>query len=308
MMILLNPGAAGGTAPDKWRRVWSLLPSAVEPLEVHVLRPGLDLTQLVRSAVIKGETHIVAAGGDGTVNSVVNAVMQLDPPARMRVVLGAAGLGSSNDFHKPFSPGNMIEGIPLRMNFRNAQLRDVGSVQTQHAGVTTVHRFIINASAGITAEGNALFNAPGPLIQWLKQHTTPAAILCAALQALATHRDMPITIEFPGKPPLSLSLTNLGIVKSPYFSGSLRYDVPPDYDNGRFHVFAAERMGILERISLLRALSRGHFKHLPKTYAWHEPAVRISGSFPFPIELDGEVVEATCAEFSILAKALRVCI
>jgi diacylglycerol kinase family enzyme len=276
-------------------------------VEVHFLRPPLDLHRLVRSAVKQGEMHILAAGGDGTVNSVMNAVMQLGPGVRTGVVLGAVGLGSSNDFHKPFSPGNLIEGIPVRMNFRKTVSRDVGSVEVEHAGAVTVRRFIINASAGITAEGNAFFNAPGRLIRWLKERNTPAAILCAALQALTTHRNAPLTIEFPGKPPIALSLTNLGILKSPYFSGSLHYDVPARYDDGMFHIFAAERMGILERVSLFRALSRGQFRRLSKTHSWHETAFRISGLSPFLIELDGEVVEAERAAFSVLTKALRIC-
>jgi diacylglycerol kinase family enzyme len=75
-----------------------------------------------------------------------------------------------------------------------------------------------------------------------------------------------------------------------------------------FHILAAEKMGLRERIGLLRALSQGRFRGLPKTYSWYASKIRLNVPFPLPIELDGEIVEAEEAEFSVLPNALRVCI
>jgi diacylglycerol kinase family enzyme len=58
----------------------------------------------------RGETDFVAAGGDGTVNAVVSALVEnASPDALRRIRLGAVGLGSSNDFHKPLSEDRSID-------------------------------------------------------------------------------------------------------------------------------------------------------------------------------------------------------
>ncbi len=307
MIILLNPLAGGGTALDTWRKISAILPPIREKIELHFLRAELDLDGIVRAAVSRGDYHFLAAGGDGTVNAAVNALMRLSGSLRERVVLGAIGLGSSNDFHKPADAAHFVEGVPVKMNYQNPDWRDVGSVRIEQSGHSSMHFFLINASAGITAEGNAFFNNPDLLLAWLKRHSTPMAIFYAALRALLMHENQTCTLGIRGQSPMSLNLTNLGIIKNPCFSGSLKYDVPADFADGNFHVFLAEDMGLIERVSLLRALSHGKFRNLAKTRSWHAPALTVASSKPFPLELDGEIHQADHAEFTILPKTLQVC-
>jgi diacylglycerol kinase family enzyme len=307
MIILLNPHAGGGTALDKWRRISAILPPIREKIELYFLEAQLDLDGVVKAAVSRGDHHFLAAGGDGTVNATLNALMRLPPSLRERVIFGAIGLGSSNDFHKPADADHIIEGIPARMDFQHPAWRDVGSVRIGQSGHSSIHYFLINASAGITAEGNALFNKPDMLLSWLKSHSTPMAILYAALRALTMHENRPCTIEIRGYSPLSLNLTNLGIVKNPHFSGSLHYEVPANYADGDFQIFLAEDMHLIERVGLLQALSRGKFRGLAKTRSLHAPELTIASSRTLLLELDGEIHQADHAEFTILPKTLQVC-
>ncbi len=39
-----------------------------------------------------------------------------------QINIGAVGIGSSNDFHKPFHPTNTIENVPYKINFKDAVL------------------------------------------------------------------------------------------------------------------------------------------------------------------------------------------
>ena len=307
MIILLNPRAGGGTALDKWRRISAILPPVREKIELSVLEAPLDLDGIVNAAVSRGDYRFLAVGGDGTVNAALNALMRLSSSARERVIFGAIGLGSSNDFHKPVDADHIIEGVPARMDFQHPSWRDVGRVRIEQNGHSSIHYFLINASAGVTAEGNALFNHPDPLLAWLKRHSSPMAILYAALRAVTMHENRPCTIDIQGYPPLCHNLTNLGIVKNPHFSGSLRYEVPANYADGNFQIFLAEDMHLIERFGLLQALSRGKYRRRGKTRSWQAPQLTIASSRAFPLELDGEIHPADRAEFSILPRTLQVC-
>jgi diacylglycerol kinase (ATP) len=307
MMILVNPQAAGGKALSKWRRISSVMPPFEENIDLRFLTPPFDIDGAIADAIAHREFHFVAAGGDGTVHSVLNALMRLPEEVRKHVVLGAAGLGSSNDFHKPLDAARKIDGIPVCMNFSRPAWRDVGRVLITRRTASSIRYFLINASAGITAEGNALFNAPDFLLAHLKRRSTPVAIVCAAIRALVAHQNLPVTLEIRDQLPVRSNLTNLGVVKNPHFSGSLRYDTPANYADGKFQVHVAEDMGLVDRLRLLRALSHGRFHDLVKTRSWSASELTVAAESPFLLELDGEVHSADRAAFTVVPQAIQVC-
>ena len=84
-------------------------------------------------------------------------------------------------------------------------------------GATTTRHFFLNASAGITAEGNRQFNHPGPVLGMLKRVSVRAAITYAAITSLIGYENIPVRLTIPQAGTITLALTNLGIVKTPYF-------------------------------------------------------------------------------------------
>lgn len=305
MIVLLNPNAGGGTAAAKWRRFVAAMPPLGEPVDLQYVKHRQDFPALVAAAAGKGERHFVAAGGDGTVDDLLNALLGLPLALRRDAILGAVGLGSSNDFHKPVEKA--ANGVPFRMEFDQARPRDVGRALMRNSGKTDLRYFCINASVGITAYGNALFNQPDRILRWLKSHTNGSAITYAALKAIFKYENMPMSVELASGERTTVSLTNLGIVKNPHFSGSLRYDVPSKYNDGLFHLCAATGMGLLGRLHLLWSLSHGVFNGIPGTMCWTAPSLTMESSSPFAVELDGEIRSATRVEFSIIQNCLKVC-
>ena len=65
-------------------------------VEVRVTWEGGDAERLVKEAVAEGCQRLVAGGGDGSINEIVNAIMQL--PAAERPELAVLPLGTANDF------------------------------------------------------------------------------------------------------------------------------------------------------------------------------------------------------------------
>ena len=307
MIVLVNPRAGAGSGRSRWQAIEPLIRAEFVELKVVILDDPEMLRVAVSEAAGSDDPRIVAAGGDGTANAVVNAVLQLDPSHRYRCVLGAIGLGSSNDFHKPFVDHRTITRFPARLAFDRARTCDVGRVLYSGNGERGERFFFLNASAGITAEGNARFNAPGPLLKMLKKTDVPAAIAYAALTSLLTYRNQLVRLTIPAHGTLAIAMTNLGILKSPHFSGELHYDADMNYENGRFVVVACSDMNIPQRYALFRALKNGSLTGLEHVHTWSTPVVDVESPSPIAIELDGEIITATQAHFEVLPHMLRVC-
>ena len=90
--VILN-GKKAGLEPVR-RAIFSAREQG--EVEVRVTWEGGDAARLVKEAVSEGCQRVVAGGGDGSVNEIVNALMQID--AMERPELALLPLGTANDF------------------------------------------------------------------------------------------------------------------------------------------------------------------------------------------------------------------
>jgi diacylglycerol kinase (ATP) len=308
MIIILNPGAGGGTALRKLNEVEDAIRRRCGEFTVEAVETPEQLGPLVRSRYDGGERHFVAAGGDGCVNALLQAVMtSLTDNQRGSVSIGAVGLGSSNDFHKPLSPDRLISGIPCTMDFSSARPRDVGVLTYPSHGTSERRYFLINASAGLTAEANRFFNSPDRILALLKRISTGAAILYAAFTTMATYQNRCLTIETNGGLRRELELTNLAILKNPNVSGGLKFPGEPRYDSGTLEFHLAGSLRTIGRIRLFTCLAAGRPARGPNMRSWESPAATLSATRPIAVEFDGEVIMTEQVRLSILPRHLQVC-
>ena len=157
MLIIVNERANAGNGARRWRKVEAALRNSGAAFDVASTDSEADAERVVAAAATQGHEVVVAAGGDGTVNGVLNAILTNGTD----VALGAIGLGSSNDFHKPFAPDKCVDGVPVRLDPTQAVRADVGrATLTEPSGATRIRYFVLNASVGVVAQGNAFFNTP----------------------------------------------------------------------------------------------------------------------------------------------------
>ena len=309
MVVFVNTNAAGGNGLRKWQTVRRYLESRLGHPRVYIL-DGWDTTmRIIERELRSGETRFVAAGGDGTVNVIANTLLEIASPAqRNRIHLGAIGIGSSNDFHKPFRRNALLDGVPLAINFDHARRRDVGCLTYVERGKLRKRHFLVNASIGLTANANAFFNAPDRALSVLKRRSTEGAILYASLRTIVRHRNIQVRIQSEQRMQQNVCLTNLGIIKNPWFSGSLSYGGVAEYDNGNFDVYLCHSMKSGALVHLLRNLQRGVFPRSgARTDVWRTGSLTVSAVDPFAVEYDGEIVHTHRARFDVVPRCLRVC-
>jgi len=308
MIILLNPSAGGGTALRKWELLNKNVLFKNKELNVFLINGSVKTKELFQSAIHEGNYHFAAAGGDGTLNYLLNILLDIASEKEIKKLkIGAIGIGSSNDFHKPIKENQRINGIPYKMDFCNTQHRDVGYIFYKGRGTFNKKYFLINASIGITAEGNYLFNNPTRYLKWLKESNTSKAIIFTVIKTLLSYRNQPVHINSKESGSVDINLTNLGIVKNPNFSGNLSYGSSPIYDNGLLEIHLCSNMNIFNRLNLLWSLEKRKFHKIRKVVSWNTKEITITACKPFNVEYDGEVINTDYAKFGVLQKHIRVC-
>lgn len=304
--IFFNPLCDHGRGMVKWEKIRGALGERLGPHAIEHIHSPDELPEQAAEAHRKGTRCFIAAGGDGTVHLLLNAVMRL--PDTDSLCIGAIGLGSSNDSHKPPGGACRIDGIAVRIDAAAAKPVDIIRVAYGGSEEKAMERFCLNnASIGITAEANAFFNRRRPWMLLVQRFSVDAAVLAAAVRTMVTFRAIPCRLSIDQGPFDNCRITNLGIVKNLHFAGSLRYDTPVERDDGMVAVNLCHDMSRGETAGILAALSRGRFRGRPKTRTWMAHELRVECGQCLALEMDGEVVETQQACFTVVPKAIGWC-
>ena len=301
-VVYLNGHAHGALGRQRWGTVESALAAR---FDLMLIDTGPDAFEQLANAIQQGNRFFVAAGGDGTTHALVNDLLRCKSNIPLEeFCLGAIGLGSSNDFHKPFGPGHA--GIPLRMNVHNQCLRDLGRAQiTGREGIVTARYFVVSASLGAVAEANAFFNQGDWILRRLKAHLTDGAITYAALRTLLRYRSIPMMLRVAGQT-RDYEVTNLSVLKTAYLSGAFRYDTPVFPDDGKLSVNLAEGLTRTQILKQLYNLSKGRFRGQPGCHDWHVAECSVETTGIISLELDGEVYDCSSVTFDVLPEKIRL--
>ncbi len=97
-LIIVNPRSANARAGRKWPQIESTLRTRLPfPFDVAFTERQGHATEIAREAAPRCE-RVVVLGGDGTLNEVVNGLIDKDRPLNPDALLGIIRYGTGGDF------------------------------------------------------------------------------------------------------------------------------------------------------------------------------------------------------------------
>ncbi len=245
------------------------------------IAPG-HATRLADAAIRDGVELVVAAGGDGTLNEVVNGLMRSSLPVDRRPLLGVLCAGRGNDFSGSLGIPEQLDQACELLRSRSARLLDVGMVS---GGIVPDGRYFINC-IGVGFDSVATIEA-AKLPRW----GGFMSFLVAILKTIFLYNHAPLaSIEFNGATIEQRSLM-ISMMNGRRLGGNFLMAPNSKPDDGLLDLCIAEQMSSFQILRLVPHFIKGDQATQQKIKTGRTARIRITGlDGPLPAQADGEII------------------
>ncbi len=276
----MNPAARGQRAHRLRERVQAIAQGAEF---LFTARAG-EAETLARTAVADGFTSIVAAGGDGTVNEVVNGI------AGTGATLGLLPLGTMNVYAAEL-------GLPA--NDLEACWQIIAQEQTRHVDLPSANEKHFVQLAGVGFDAQAIKETS----RALKRSFGPLSYIVSAAQ-IAARQPPRLRIESEHAVTEEGSFVLVG--NGRLYGGPFPFFKQAVIDDGLFDVLIFKRLSYLEIIRYMQDVLFNSQITAPEVEYFQTTSLRVTSEGDVPVEIDGELIGNCPVQFSIRAGGLRV--
>ena len=291
--ILVNPLAGGGSGGRSVPRIRAFLAGQGIAAQFHTTQTAPEMERIAAEAIGRGARVLLAMGGDGTLQTLVNAVFLSD------VVLGILPAGGGNDFAAALGlPGDALAaaGTILSGSIRSVDLalaRTADGRERFYCGGGGVGLDAVAARYAAEVYGRV----PGRM-----------RYVLAALSALRNYSAVTVRAEFPGSElePVEKRVLVAAALNTPTYGAGLRLAPLAKIDDGLLDIVFVEDLRAYEVVPVVFHWAlRGELR-TRKMARFAAPRVRITTDQRCMFHGDGEILGPAPVEIEVVARAVRM--
>ncbi|HMG20191.1 MAG TPA: diacylglycerol kinase family protein, partial [Kofleriaceae bacterium] len=300
-VLVVNPRSQGGRLGRRWKDVADTIGRAFPFDEALTEAPG-DATRLTRDALRGGAERVVAMGGDGTINEVVNGFFDergapIAPDASVAVI----PFGTGGDFRRSVELPTEIADAARLIAANHRRKIDVGRLEfTATGGGRALRMFANIASFGVSGVVDRLVNESGKKLGRL-------SFLAATARATWSYKNQRVQLVFDGADRVEATINTVAIANGRYFGGAMMVAPHAELDDGQFDVIAMGDFGFGDLLTSGRRLYKGTHLTMDKVTARRARVVEAEPIDPAAVvelDVDGENPGRLPARFELVPSAL----
>jgi diacylglycerol kinase (ATP) len=300
-VVIVNPKSQGGRLGKRWTEVAETIGRAFPFDELMTQGPG-DATRLTREALRSGAERVVAIGGDGTVNEVVNgffdeAGVAIAPDASFALL----PFGTGGDFRRTLRLPTDIADAAAVVAANHRRRIDVGRLSFTASSGERAHRMFANiASFGVSGVVDRLVNESGKRFGRL-------SFLMATARATWSYKNQRVQLVLDGGERIEATINTVAIANGRYFGGAMMVAPDAEVDDGVFDVVALGDFGFGDLLTSGRRIYKGTHLSMDKVTTRRARVVEAEGIDPsavIELDVDGESPGRLPAKFEMVPGAL----
>ena len=299
-VVVVNPNSQGGKLGRRWRELADTIGRAFPYDEVLTTGPG-DATRLTREALRAGAERIVAIGGDGTVNEVVNGFFENGVAIAPDATFALLPFGTGGDFRRTMGiPVDPVEAAALIAANHRKRI-DVGKLTFVATNGEPATRMFANiASFGVSGVVDRLVNESGKKLGRL-------SFMLATARATWSYKNQRVQLVFDGTDRVETTINTVAVANGRYFGGAMMVAPDAEVDDGQFDVIAMGDFTFGDLVTSGRRLYKGTHLAMDKVTVRRAKVVEAEGVDPgavIELDVDGEAPGRLPARFELVPSAL----
>jgi YegS/Rv2252/BmrU family lipid kinase len=303
-VVVVNPKSQGGRLGKQWVEHAETIGRAFPFETVMTQSPG-DATRLAREALRGGAERVVAIGGDGTVNEVVNGFFDdhgkaIAPDASFALL----PFGTGGDFRRTMKLPTGLADAAAVIAANHKKKIDVGKLELTATDGTRVVRMFANiASFGVSGVVDRLVNESG------KKLGGKLSFAIATARATWSYKNQRVQLVFDGDPAsrVEATINTVAVANGRYFGGAMMVAPNAEVDDGQFDVIMMGDFTFGDLVKSGRRLYKGTHLTMDKVSVRRARIVEAEPIDPRAIvelDVDGEAPGRLPARFEIVPSAL----
>jgi YegS/Rv2252/BmrU family lipid kinase len=236
-------------------------------------------------ANIAGHDLVVVGGGDGTLSSVADTMLMVRRP------LGILPMGNANDLARTL-------GIPATLSEACAVIAD-GHLREVDLGCVNGRHFFNVASIGLSVL------IADRLTGEVKRRWGVLGYIGCAWEAARTASSFTAHVTCDGERE-EMHAIQIAVGNGRHYGGGMTVVEDAAIDDGRLDLYAIQPRKWWRLILLFPALRWGTHRQVADIHSRHGTVIRVETTRRMKVNVDGEVVTTTPAEFHVVPRALPV--
>ena len=318
ILILANPTAGVGAVRANRARILKAVQRDLEK-RGHSVHIGLEtepraIRERAQNAACAGAPVVVAAGGDGTINAVVNGLMRASGGGHCSTKLGILPLGTGNVFAFNLGVSNwrvaaraIGAGHTRRIDVGHARPlpqakrgRKKGVQAPDETDKPSPRYFVLMSGIGFDAK---VIEETSLRLKWVLRDF---AYALTSLQNAVVHQGTQVTLTFPDGSRHSEMAWLLMAGNAASYAWAIKFTGRAQLDDGKLDLCVFPFENKLTSVQQVMQLLVGQHVERGTARYFQTPSVQIESSPPIPIQLDGDEWGTTPVELKMMPGVLDV--
>lgn len=259
--------------------------------EIFETSSAQDLEVLAAHQIKQGARLLFAAGGDGTLQGLVNASFGFD------VVLGVIPVGGGNDFARALGLPDDPQGALASSLAGEPRFVDLARVRTANGR----QRFYLGGG-GTGLDAESAIHAATRYRNWPGR----SRYIASALRAYFAHRPNRVRVTLENGEELPWQTFILAsVLNTPTFGAGIRLTPKAQINDGLLDFAFLEELKLRHLVRILPRLAIRGTLDIPQLRITQIRKVRLETEFPAFFQCDGEILGPTPVEIEVLPSAIR---
>lgn len=297
--FIINPVSGNGKGLEVWSEVRKQLEAEEVNFSFGISEYHKHTIQLITDKHKEGVRHFIGIGGDGTLNEMVNGIMNAQVPAQDLSTLALIPVGTGNDWVKSQKVIFTADSLVSKLQEQKTQPHNVGKV---NAGEGITHYFMNIAGAGIDGaivKELEAQNKKGKAGQWV--------YIKSLIKTLFTYRTPVIEVgldsDFFYFGEAFIVAASLG----KFFGSGMLLSPNAEMDSNTLEFTLAKKDKLIRVFPQLHKLFNGRIEMASFIEKQKGKRLEITSKQPLSVQADGEFVgESQNISFSLNAMSIKV--